>query len=105
MEQQGLKVSQLTTLINHYARKPVPRNILLALERWESNGQETEINKILVIKVKTAPIMDRLMASNVKKFILGRLNPLTAEITADAAPIIKAALIEMGIFAEISPDV
>ena len=105
MEQQGLKVSQLIALINRYARKPVPRNILQALERWEKFGQEAQIKKILILKVKTAAILDRLMDSNMKKYILSRLDPITAEISAESVPFIKAALIEMGIFAEILPDV
>ena len=45
------------------------------------------------------------MDSNVKKYILSRLDPTTAEISAESVPFIKAALIEMGIFAEIMPDV
>ena len=105
MEHQGLKVSQLVTLINRYARKPVPQNILLALESWEKHGQVATIEKILILKVKTAPILDRLMASPAKKYILLRQNSTTAEITADSAPYIKAALLDMGVLAEIKPEV
>ena len=105
MEQQGLKVSQLIALINRYARKPVPRNILQALERWEKFGQEAQIKKILILEVKTAAILDHLMDSNMKNHILSRLDPITAEISAESVPFIKTALIEMGIFAEILPDV
>ena len=101
MEQQGLKVSQLISLITRYARKPIPQNILVALERWEKNAQEAAIEKIMVIRVKSASIMDRLMDSSAKKYIVSRLDPTTAEISADSALFIKAALIEMGIFAEI----
>jgi len=105
MEPQGLKVSHIIALINRYARKPVPRNILQALERWEKFGQEARIKKILILKVKTSAILDRLMDSNMKKHILSRMDPITAEISAESVPFIKAALIEMGIFAEIVPDV
>lgn len=105
MEQQGLKVNQLITLINRFARKPVPQNIMQALERWEKHGKEVDIKKVVVLKVKSAAIMDRLLDSNAKKYVLSRLDPTTAEITAGSAPFIKAALIEMGIFAEIMPDV
>jgi len=105
MELQGLKVNHLITLINRYARKPVPQNILQALERWEKYGQETQIKKILILKVKTAVILDRLMDSRMKKHLLSRLDPLTAEISEESVPFIKAALIEMGVFAEILPDV
>ena len=105
MEKQGLKVGQLITLITRYARKPVPRNILQALERWEKSGQEADIKKILILKVKTAAILDHLLDSNMKKYVLTRLDPITAEISAESVPFIKAALIEMGIFAEILPDV
>jgi hypothetical protein len=105
MEQQGLKVSHLISLINRFARKPVPRNILQALERWDKFGLETGIKKILILKVKSAAILDRLMDSSIKKHILSRLDPVTAEIAAESVPYIKAGLIEMGIFAEIMPDV
>ena len=105
MEQQGLKVIHLIALINRYARNPVPRNILQALERWEKFGQEAQIKKIHILKVKTAAILDRLMDSNMKKLVLSRLDPITAEISAESVPFIKGALIEMGIFAEILPDV
>lgn len=105
MEHQGLKVSQLVTLIHRYARKPVPQNILLALESWEKHGQEADIENILVLKVKTAPILDRLMTSPAKKYILSRQNHTTAEITANSAPYIKAALLGMGVLAEIKPEV
>lgn len=105
MELQGLKTSQLITLINRYARKPVPQNILLALERWEKHGQEAAIKKILILKVKSAVILDRLLDSSIKKYVLSRLDPTSAEITADSVLFIKAALVEMGIFAEIMPDV
>ena len=105
MEQQGLKIGQLIALITRYARKPVPRNILQALERWEKLGLEAEIKKIFILRVKTAAILDRLLDSNMKKYIHSRLDPKTAEISAESVPFIKAALIEMGIFAEILPDV
>jgi hypothetical protein len=49
--------------------------------------------------------LDRLLDSTMKKHILARLDPLTAEISSESVPFIKAALIEMGIFAEILPDV
>lgn len=105
MEQQGLKVSQLVALIIRYARKPVPQNIMLALERWEKHGQEADIDRILVLKVKSASILDQLMASPVKKYILSQQNSTTAEIAADSAPYVKAALLDMGVFAEIKPEV
>ncbi len=105
LEKQGLKITQLITLLKHYARKPVPRNILQALERRDRFGEEVQLMKIFVIKVKTAAILDRLLDSTMKKYILSRLDATTAEISADSLPIIRAALIEMGVFAEILPDV
>jgi hypothetical protein len=104
MESQGLKISQLDILIRHYSRKPVPHNILDALGRWEKNGKESDLEKITVLKVKSAPILDRLVSSPANKYILSRLNATTAEIEAGSAPFIKAALIDMGLFSEILPD-
>jgi len=105
MEHQGLKISQLVTLIKHYARKPVPQNILMALERWQSNGQEAGIEKITVLKVKSAEIMDKLLTSPAKKYILTIQNPTTAEIAANSWAYIKAALLDLGVLAEIKPEV
>jgi hypothetical protein len=104
LESQGLKTSQLDILIRHYSRKPVPQNILDALGRWEKNGKEADLEKIMVLKVRSAPILDRLMSSPASKYILSRLNPTTAEIATGSALFIKAALIDMGLFSEILPD-
>jgi hypothetical protein len=104
MESQGLKISQLILLIRHYSRKPLPQNILDALERWEKFGKETELEKIIILKVKSAVILDRLISSPAKKYIISRLNDTSAEIAGSSVPYIKAALTDMGFFPVTTPD-
>ena len=105
MEKQGLKVAILIALIKRYAKKPVPQNILDALVGWEAKGEEATFFKSLLLTVQSEQVLERLIASSGKKYILSRLNSTTAVVEPASAPFIRAALLEMGILAEIKPDI
>jgi len=101
MKEQGLTTDQLVSLLQKYARKPLPGNIITALKQWEKNGLEVEINPQVMIRVKSAKIMDALFDSPAKSRILERLNPECALIDRKEIPLIQATFLEMGYFVEI----
>lgn len=105
MESNGLSTAQLLSIIKKYARKPVPKNILIALDRWENFKLEAEIRQDILMSVQSPEILDQIMASTAKKFIRARLNPQTALVEEEGIPYINAALMELGIFAGIWPQV
>ena len=101
MNGQGLTISQFTSLLQKYARKPLPEHILTALKRWEKDSLEVKISRQVLIRVNSAKIMDSLLVSPAKAYILERLNPECALVDSKGVPFIQAALLEMGYFVEI----
>jgi len=101
MREQGLIIGQLISLLQKYARKPLPDHIFIALKRWEKNSLEVEITRQILIRVKSAKIMDSLLDSPAKVFIPERLNSECALAEGKGVPFIQATLLEMGYFVEI----
>jgi hypothetical protein len=99
---QGLTIGQFISLLQKYARKPLPGNIITALKQWEKNGLEVGFHPNILIRVKSEKIMDALYNSPAKVYLLERLNPECAIVDRKGIPFIQAALLEMGYFAETS---
>jgi len=105
MEEQELTTKQLLSIIQKYGRKPIPVNITKALERWEKYHREAGIEKDVLIKVTSPEILDKLMASQAKKYIRSRLNPQTALVDSSGISYLNIALLEIGVFSEIELEV
>jgi hypothetical protein len=84
--QQGLQVHQLLALINKYGRKPIPPNIPAALERWKQNELEAVLEQLVLLRVRSAAILDQVMASRAKTLIITRLNETTAVVKPTQPP-------------------
>jgi len=102
---QGLQVSQLVSLITKYGKKPVPSSVLQALERWEKNQLEAYFEKPVLLRVRSPKILDQLLSTHAKEFIINRLNDHTAIVNANAIPQLKNALMDLGILSEIRLEV
>ncbi len=106
-EKQGLKVAQLFSLLQKYgqkdAKKPLPKNSLLALERWGETHSQAEIHSAVLLIVPSPEIMKNILSSPQKKYILEKLNPTVAVITRQSIPFIRALLLEMGLLTDIQP--
>lgn len=97
---QGLQVHQLLALIQKYGRKPLPPNIPAALERWKQHELEAVFERPVLLRVRSAAILDQLLASNAKTHIFTRLNETTAVVKPEAVGPLRQALLEMGILAD-----
>lgn len=103
--QQGLQVGQLITLINKYGKKPVPPYVTEALERWKQNDLEAFFESVVLLRARSAAILDQLMASRAKAHILARLNDSTAIVKRSSVIKIKDALLDLGIIADVRLEV
>jgi hypothetical protein len=102
---QGLQVNQLITLINKHARKPLPPNIPQSLERWKQHELEAVFEQPVLLRVRSAAILDQLMATRSGKTALTRLNDTTAVVKAGSVQALKETLLDMGILADIRLEV
>jgi hypothetical protein len=102
-KKQGLMVSQLLALLNRYA-KAVPPNLIKALERWEKQGNEFRLEKMLVLRVTSEEILQVLRQSRASRFLGEPLGPTTIAIKPGAVEKVLNALAEAGYLGEFRVD-
>ena len=98
--QQGLKVSQLVTLLNKYS-KAVPPSLVKALERWEKQGSEARLENMLVLRVATEEILQALRKSRASRFLGEPLGPTAIAVKPGAMEKVLGALAELGYLGEL----
>jgi hypothetical protein len=101
---QGLTVSQLLLILNRYA-KAVPPSLIKALERWDKQGSEARLEKMVVLRVTSEEILGALRKSRAGRFLGEPLGPTTIEVKAGAIEKVTGALAELGYLAELRGDV
>ena len=102
--QQGLTVTQLISLLNRYA-KTVPPSLVKALERWEKQGVEVRMERMVVLRVVSEDILQALRKSRASRFLGESLGPTTMAVKAGAVDKVLGVLAELGYLGEIRGDV
>jgi Helicase conserved C-terminal domain len=102
--QQGLKVPQLLGLLNRHA-KAVPPSLVKALERWEKQGIEARLEKMVVLRVVSEDILQALRKSRASRFLGESLGPTTVAVKPGAVDKVLGALAELGYLGEVRGDV
>jgi len=102
---QHISTGQIKMLFQKYAKKPIPGNILVALDRWDKKPSQINLRKQILIQVVSPDILDQIEKTSVKRYISERINSTTAVTTPNDIHRLEDALIEMGYFADISPEV
>jgi len=102
---QHISTDQIKMLFQKYAKKPIPRNILVALNRWDKKQSQIHLGKHILIRVASPDILDQIEKSSAKRFISERINATTAVTTPNDIHRLEDALIEMGYFTDLSHEV
>jgi hypothetical protein len=97
---QGLKVSQLLSLLARNAAAEIPPAFIKALKRWENNGTEARLEIQTILQVNRPEILDDLRNSRAGRFLGETLGPVTVVVKSGAQAKILAALAESGLLAE-----
>jgi hypothetical protein len=101
--QQGLTVAQLVSMLNRNA-KTVPPSLIKALERWEKQGTEVRMEKMVVLRVVSEDILQALRKSRASRFLGESLGPTTIMVKPGAVDKVLSALAELGYLGEIRGD-
>jgi hypothetical protein len=101
--EQGLKTDHLLGLLRKHAAAPIPPPFVRALQRWEMNGTEAKVENLVILKVGKPEVLNELKASKAGRFLGEQLGPVTVVIKPGAQSKVLAALVEMGLLAEIAP--
>jgi hypothetical protein len=96
---QGLKVQQLTSLLRRYAQS-VPPSLIKALERWEQQGPEARLDRLIVLRLATPELMQAVRSSKAARFLAEPLGPTAVIVRPGARDKVLSILGEMGYLAE-----
>ena len=102
---QHISIDQIKILFQKYAVKPIPGNILTALDRWSKNQSQISLERQIIVQVDSPDILDQIEKSPVKRYISERINATTAITSPKNIRRLENALMEMGYFAEILQEV
>ncbi|OGO64316.1 MAG: hypothetical protein A2029_16710 [Chloroflexi bacterium RBG_19FT_COMBO_47_9] len=100
---QGLTVSQLLVLLNRNA-KAIPPSLVKALERWDKTGSEVRVEKLVILRVSSADVLNSLRNSRASRFLGEPLGPTTIVIKPRATQKVLGALAELGYLGEIREE-
>jgi hypothetical protein len=98
--EQGLKVTQLLSLLAKNAAAEIPPAFIKALNLWELNGTEARVEVQTVLRVNRPEILEELRKSKAGRFIGESLGPVTVIVKTGAQSKVLAALAELGLLAE-----
>ncbi|MEW6092891.1 MAG: helicase-associated domain-containing protein, partial [Chloroflexota bacterium] len=98
--EQGLKVSQLLSLLAKNASAEIPPAFVKALKRWEIKGTEARLETQTVLRVSRSEVLDELRKSKAGRFLGESLGPAAVIIKPGAQSKVLAALAELGLLAE-----
>lgn len=101
--QQGLRVSHLLALLRRHA-DAIPPALVRALERWEDMGSEARFEKLLVLRLASPEIMQKVRSSRAARFLGEPLGPTAIAVKPGAQEKVLAILAELGYLGEIKAE-
>jgi hypothetical protein len=101
---QGLKADQLLGILRKHVAAPIPPAFARALQRWEANGTEAQLESMIVLKVSKPEVLKELKESKAGRFLGEQLGPVTAAVKPGAQDKILAALAELGLLTDVDTE-
>lgn len=93
--QQNLRVSHLLTLLRRSALT-VPPSLARALLRWEENGVEAHLERVLVLRLRSPEMLQALRRSRAARFLGELLGPTAVVVKTSAQDKVLSVLAELG---------
>lgn len=100
---QGLRVDHLLALLNRYA-PVVPPTLLKALKKWDSQGSQARVDRLIVLRVKQPEILTAIRNSSAQRFLGESLGPTSIIVKPGGWEKVSMVLAELGYLAESNLD-
>jgi hypothetical protein len=97
---QGLRPSQLLSLLRRYCDGAVPPHLAQALDRWETSGTQALVERVVVLRVTSPEIITALRKTRAARALGDPLNDTTILIRAGMEDLVLSALAETGYLAD-----
>jgi hypothetical protein len=101
---QGLKVSQLISLMKKYTAHQIPASVETSLNRWTQFGAQSRLEKVTILRLYNPEALTALRDSNAARFLGDTLGPTSIIINPGAWQKVVAKLAELGYLSEINFD-
>lgn len=96
--QRGITIHRMLAFLREATHGDVPPALLGALQRWERAGTEATLAEVVILKLKSAELLETLYATPAIHPYLGeRLGPAIITVRREAVDELRAALAEVGI--------
>jgi len=92
---QGLRSSHLLALLRKHS-PALPPTLVKAVERWEEQGSQAQLERLLVLRLKSPEILQELRASRAARYLGDVLGSAAVVVKPGAKEKVLAALAEMG---------
>jgi hypothetical protein len=99
--QQGLTMNHLFALLGKHAPS-MPPSLSSALRRWEQNGTEARLEQVLVLRLSSPDLLQKLRNSRAARFLGDPLGPAVVVVKPGAGQKVLDILAEMGYLGEVS---
>lgn len=100
---QGLRVDHLLALLNRYA-PVVPPTLLKALKKWDSQGSQARVDRLIVLRVKQPEILTAIRNSSAQRFLGESLGPTSIIVKPGGWEKVSMVLAELGYLVESNLD-
>jgi hypothetical protein len=98
---QGLRATQLTSLLRRYCSSPLPPILIQALEHWENSGTQALIEHAVLLRVASPDILAALRKTRAARCLGETLNETTVFVRPGMEEQVLSALAEIGYLAEV----
>lgn len=99
--QRNITIPRIVAFMHEATRGDVPPALLGALQRWERVGTEAALDRVVILKLTSAELLETLCATPALRPYLGeRLGPAIITVRPEAVDELRAALAEVGILLE-----
>ena len=102
-QQQGIPLARVLEFLGSTSDAPVPRFVEAALTRWGARGGEARVERLVLLRLSTAELMDQVSSSpRTRNLIEERVGPTAAVVRERDWARLVVALGEMGLLPEVT---
>jgi hypothetical protein len=102
---QGLQTTQLQKVLRNRISGPFPPEFLRSLDRWEKEGVQTSLEKVILLRVTTPEILTALRRTRAERYLGEALSPTVVVLLPGGEQAVRSALAEIGYLAEVKFDI
>ena len=95
-EEQGLLPKHLIALLRKHSQSGLPPNLYEALLRWQEEGQQTSLEKVVVLRLANPEILQALRSSPAGRYLGEAFGPTTVTVKPGGIPTIRQVLAQLG---------